>query len=663
MSDPIFPFDVWTQQITQASVPANRNALRSQILQSTLKSLTEATQPAAPEDGDVYSLPAGATGSAWDAFETNDLVIYRDGAWYAFAPVLGLVVAGPDGDVVFTEAGWAPYSSSGGATVFTQLGDVPASYAGQEGRMVAVNATGDGLVFVEGAPGGSEAFTDLTDTPADYTGQEGKLVAVNGAGDGLEFVDAPEPGGASEFTQLTDTPASYVGAAGMVVVVNAEEDGLDFVELPAPGGATAFTNLTDTPADYTGQAGRKVVVNATEDGLEFVPDGSGSDVDWVKISTDFTGPTEATAGADQSMAIGPGAETVPGVAASAVPTSSGSYGNGTGYLFFPTGPVPFTAGSTVVLSGFPSGGLTTYGNYGLDSSEDPTTVILDRSNHFRVGTVVTVANAANPEIEGSFPIFAMSPSRPQVITLGGGFSATDEDLVGATFTGLEPDVNGPYEVLKAYYQQIILAGFNYVSFPLPSEALVSSVVEGKAVAIGPQAVASADRAVALGYGTTNSRAGSVSIGGRVLGGLLSPILDDDAVTLAYMRNNRPTVEETMSAGGTITDTPGETNFSQMMYQQNDTAGFYDGKLVVFDPATGAVSSWRLSFNGWVDPAGQMTISSFELDPVSVDPNHSGLEFEAVVNTSSPNYWKLTYVNAAGPVKFSATIKRTVAYNF
>jgi hypothetical protein len=42
-----------------------------------------------------------------------------------------------------------------------------------------------------GSGGGAEAFTDLTDVPSSYTGQGGKVVAVKDDATGLEFIEAP----------------------------------------------------------------------------------------------------------------------------------------------------------------------------------------------------------------------------------------------------------------------------------------------------------------------------------------------------------------------------------------------------------------------------------------------------------------------------------------
>lgn len=121
--------------------------------------------------------------------------------------------------------------------------------------------------FVDLGATSSTSFTALTDTPADYTGQADKFVKVNATEDGLEFVDLPTP--AQDFTDLGDTPADYTGQAGNAVVVNATEDGLTFVP-GGGGGSTSFTGLIDTPANYTGSALQFVRVNAAGTELEFV---------------------------------------------------------------------------------------------------------------------------------------------------------------------------------------------------------------------------------------------------------------------------------------------------------------------------------------------------------------------------------------------------------
>lgn len=117
MSDFILPFDVWPQQIVQASVPANRNALRSEILGSRVISDSLTVQPSIPTDGDVYIIPSGATGSAWSAYDVDDLAIFREGTWYAFAPVPGVrLVVGSIEKIYEGSSGWQVFSAGGGGS-------------------------------------------------------------------------------------------------------------------------------------------------------------------------------------------------------------------------------------------------------------------------------------------------------------------------------------------------------------------------------------------------------------------------------------------------------------------------------------------------------------------------------------------------------------------
>ena len=52
--------------------------------------------------------------------------------------------------------------------------------------------------------GGATTFTGLTDTPSDYTGQQGKVVAVKSTEDGLEFVAASGTGDMTKSVYDTD---------------------------------------------------------------------------------------------------------------------------------------------------------------------------------------------------------------------------------------------------------------------------------------------------------------------------------------------------------------------------------------------------------------------------------------------------------------------------
>jgi hypothetical protein len=54
---------------------------------------------------------------------------------------------------------------------------------------------GAGGAAWEAVPGGASDFLDLTDTPGSYAGQGGKLVAVNAGATALEFVTSGGGGG------------------------------------------------------------------------------------------------------------------------------------------------------------------------------------------------------------------------------------------------------------------------------------------------------------------------------------------------------------------------------------------------------------------------------------------------------------------------------------
>lgn len=92
MSVPILPLAVWQSGTNENSIPANDNALRLEALSRLVISMIVTAQPVSPADGDVYIIPAAATGTQWATFDEGDLTIYRGGNWYAWAPVPGIVV-------------------------------------------------------------------------------------------------------------------------------------------------------------------------------------------------------------------------------------------------------------------------------------------------------------------------------------------------------------------------------------------------------------------------------------------------------------------------------------------------------------------------------------------------------------------------------------------
>lgn len=78
------------------------------LIQSRVESRVVAAQPAAPQEGDAYILPEGASGAAWDDFAAGDFTVYQGGYWDLLdLPEGALVHVADEGRfVVRTASGW-----------------------------------------------------------------------------------------------------------------------------------------------------------------------------------------------------------------------------------------------------------------------------------------------------------------------------------------------------------------------------------------------------------------------------------------------------------------------------------------------------------------------------------------------------------------------------
>lgn len=110
MSMDLFPFEMWPSGDNNASVPANNNAIRYEAVSRPVISKAVTAQPTTPADGDLYIIPAGATGTVWATFTTNSLAIFYDGTWTEFpaASFPGLMKVVNGALEYFDGADWVP---------------------------------------------------------------------------------------------------------------------------------------------------------------------------------------------------------------------------------------------------------------------------------------------------------------------------------------------------------------------------------------------------------------------------------------------------------------------------------------------------------------------------------------------------------------------------
>ncbi|WP_417471294.1 DUF2793 domain-containing protein [Maricaulis sp.] len=93
----------------QKHVPVNESLLRlDALVQAQAQSRTLAVQPAMPEDGQGWILPAGASGDDWAAMAAGSLAIWRDGFWSELPPRPGWRVHLIDEgrDILFDGSAW-----------------------------------------------------------------------------------------------------------------------------------------------------------------------------------------------------------------------------------------------------------------------------------------------------------------------------------------------------------------------------------------------------------------------------------------------------------------------------------------------------------------------------------------------------------------------------
>ncbi len=161
--------------------------------------------------------------------------------------------------------------------------------------------------WVAQSGGGASAFTDLTDTPADYTGQQGKLVKVNATEDGLIFGD---PSGTT--VSWGDITGTLSNQTDLQTELDAKEDDLGnpvsngLVLASTTGGVRSWVDKIDASGvtyenlDANGDVGTGATQVAQGDHLHpgvYDPAGSAATVqtNLDAHEGDFTNPHNVTA--------------------------------------------------------------------------------------------------------------------------------------------------------------------------------------------------------------------------------------------------------------------------------------------------------------------------------------------------------------------------------
>lgn len=159
---------------------------------------------------------------------------------------------------------WITTSSTGGATAFTQLNDVPNTYTGNGKKLLSAKEDETGLEYVTvGSISSTVAqnisVTDLNNFPAVNVSAEGKVLTV--VGGVLTWTTVSGGSGATKFSDLTDVP-SMTGQGGKFLAVKSDETGIEYKDtlvVPASGtfytititwNGTAMQSVTDLPTGW-----------------------------------------------------------------------------------------------------------------------------------------------------------------------------------------------------------------------------------------------------------------------------------------------------------------------------------------------------------------------------------------------------------------------------
>ncbi|MEE4238747.1 MAG: hypothetical protein V2I51_18655 [Anderseniella sp.] len=262
-----------------------------------------------------------------------------------------------------------------GAAAFTDLTDSPAAYTGQQGKLVKVNATEDGLIF--GDPSGtSVSWGDIAGTIADQTDLTPAAIGAATAAQGSNADTAHDWGDHALEGYLTTAPVSSVaGRTGAVTLSSADVSGL--------GGAATLNVGTTTGTVAAGDDSRFSLATTSTNGLMAAADKSKLD------------GVEAGAQVNVATNIAQGTRT-----STAVPITSS------------TGTDATLGVATTSLAGVMSAADKTKldGVAANATANDSDANLLNRANHTGTQSASTITGLASVATAGTFVALSDSPA-------------------------------------------------------------------------------------------------------------------------------------------------------------------------------------------------------------------------------------------------------------
>lgn len=202
MAIQIFPLEVWTSQITQASIPANNNALRVQVLEAPAIAI-QSTPPVSPSEDDMYIVDTGPTG-AWASFGAGNVVIFKGGTWLEFKKFTGWIKTVGTNAYLYNGTNWVVFAVGPSSEPWTYLyltsdfSNNTTTYTDITGITFSAQANARYEIEFFGAYQSASTATGLGIKAQGPTGSNyiGKIEV---------FTSATATGGANQFSETTPT--------------------------------------------------------------------------------------------------------------------------------------------------------------------------------------------------------------------------------------------------------------------------------------------------------------------------------------------------------------------------------------------------------------------------------------------------------------------------